>query len=132
MNDYDDSIEPGQRAEIDALTKKFSKELSAGTSALVLLSILNNADKPLYGYQIGKLLNTDKQGAIYPVLRNLEAKGLLQSETQPSENGPPRKYFKISALGRAVLKEWLEIWQQTHIFVDQIIAGNGVGEKNGR
>lgn len=130
MNDFDDCIEPGQRAEIDALTKKFSKELSAGTSALVLLSILHNADKPLYGYQIGKLLNTDKQGAIYPVLRNLEAKGLLQSETQPSENGPPRKYFTISPLGRAVLAQWLQLWEQTQQLVNQAIAGKTNGDND--
>lgn len=116
---------------IEQQVKKFRKELSSGTVSLMLLSILANAKTPLYGYQITKLLegtSGDKQGALYPVLRNLSTKGLLISEVVPSESGPPRKYFTISPLGRAVLKEWLEIWQQTSAFVNQTIADNSVGE----
>nr|WP_247663337.1 PadR family transcriptional regulator [Shewanella sp. MMG014] len=91
---------------------------------------MNNSDKPLYGYQISKLLghsNTDKQGVIYPVLRNMEAKGLLESQVLPSESGPPRKYFTISILGKKVLEEWLQIWQRTQLFVNQIITGKSNG-----
>ena len=65
--------------EIQDIHKKFRKELSSGTAALVLLSILGQAEEPLYGYQIGKLVGAGesenallKQGAIYPVLRSLE------------------------------------------------------------
>jgi PadR family transcriptional regulator, regulatory protein PadR len=118
---------------IDPLVKKFSKELSSGTSALVLLCILNHAETPLYGYQIARLLghhNTDKQGAIYPILRNMEAKGLLTSQMQASESGPPRKYFKISMLGKNVLKEWLTVWHRTQSFVNQAIAGQSKGEED--
>lgn len=132
MNDFEKSNDPLHHADIDSLTKKFSKELNAGTSALVLLSILRHADKPLYGYQIGRLLNTDKQGAIYPVLRNMEANGLLHSETQPSESGPPRKYFTISPLGTAVLAQWLQVWEQTEQMVNQAISGQTNGENDVR
>jgi len=120
---------------VEQQVKKFRKELSSGTVALMLLSILAKAKTPLYGYQITKLFeqsSSDKQGALYPVLRNLSTKGLLESEVVPSENGPPRKYFTISTLGRAVLKEWLEIWHQTHAFVNQTIADNSKGEDNGK
>jgi len=59
--------------------KKFQKELNSGTAALVLLAVLDRADEPMYGYQIAKHLDTGseevpvKQGALYPVLRSLEA-----------------------------------------------------------
>ncbi|WMN60868.1 PadR family transcriptional regulator [Pseudoalteromonas xiamenensis] len=130
MNEFDESNEVEHHIAIESLTKKFSKELSAGTSALVLLSILSNAKQPLYGYQIGRLLNTDKQGAIYPVLRNMEAKGLLYSETQPSESGPPRKYFTISPLGKAVLVQWQQVWTQTQQLVNQAILSTAKGEND--
>jgi PadR family transcriptional regulator, regulatory protein PadR len=120
-------------SSIDALVKKFSRELNSGTSALVLLSILNNAASPLYGYQIAKLLghaNTEKQGAIYPILRNLEANGLLQSQMQPSESGPPRKYFTISPLGKNVLQEWLAVWYRTQSLVNQLITDTSNGDNN--
>ncbi len=113
--------------------KKFRKELSSGTMALVLLSILAKAKDPLYGYQISKLLEhtgSEKQGALYPVLRNLNSKGLLNSKVEPSESGPPRKYFTISKLGRMVLAEWLQIWEQTQSFVDEVTSDNASGDDN--
>ncbi|WNC67344.1 PadR family transcriptional regulator [Thalassotalea nanhaiensis] len=105
--------------------KKFQKELNTGTVALVLLSILKRAKKPLYGYEISKLLDNthgEKQSAIYPVLRSLSEKGLLNSKVKPSDSGPPRKYFTISTLGKAVLKEWVAIWKEKQSLVDQILG----------
>lgn len=116
---------------IDAQSKKFRKELNAGTSALILLGLLNKADEPLYGYQISKLLerqHADKQGAIYPVLRNMVSKGLLDVEVQPSDSGPPRKYFSISPFGKEVLSEWATIWGLTRDFVDHAISGAPMAE----
>lgn len=109
----------------DLLSKKFRKELSSGTSALILLGILSKAEEPLYGYQISKLLerdSSDKQGAIYPVLRNMVAKGLLEVEVMPSDSGPPRKYFSISPLGRSVLEDWSVIWEHTKKLVDRAVS----------
>ena len=108
---------------IAAQVKKFRKELNSGTVALMVLAIVSRAEEPLYGYQIAKQLERngpEKQGALYPVLRNMSAKGLLESYTQPSESGPPRRYFQITNLGKNVLDEWLDIWQQTQAFVNQV------------
>ena len=62
--------------------KKFQKELNAGTSSLVLLSVLDRSKEPMYGYQIAKMLEESgpdipmmKQGTLYPVLRSLEENG---------------------------------------------------------
>ena len=43
-------------AEPAAHTKKFQKELNAGTSSLVMLSVLSWSRASMYGYQIAKLL----------------------------------------------------------------------------
>ena len=53
-----------------------------------------------------------------PVLRNMSASGLLASRVVPSYAGPPRRYYRITEQGRAVLQQWLGIWQQTRDFVD--------------
>jgi PadR family transcriptional regulator PadR len=37
----------------------------------------------------------------------------------PSYSGPPRRYYRITDEGRAVLGEWRTIWQQTRDFVDR-------------
>ena len=116
--------------EINEAIKKFQKELNGGTAALVLLGVLDKADSPMYGYQIAKLIEVQtkdvdimKQGALYPVLRSLEATGLLQSEVEPSVSGPPRRYYKITDSGRKTLAKWIEIWHQTRGFVDAVLKG---------
>ena len=116
--------------ELGAQTKKFQKELNAGTSSLVLLSVLSRSKEPMYGYQIAKLLEESgpdipmmKQGTLYPVLRSLEENSLLESTVEPSVSGPPRRYYKITKDGRAALIEWLEIWKQTKKFVDVNLKG---------
>jgi PadR family transcriptional regulator PadR len=111
-------------------TRKFQKEMNAGTSSLVLLNVLSQSKEPMYGYQIAKLLEENgpdlplmKQGTLYPVLRSLEENGLLSSIVEPSVSGPPRRYYTITPDGREALKEWLEVWKQTKKFVDTILKG---------
>jgi PadR family transcriptional regulator, regulatory protein PadR len=116
--------------DIDPHLRKFQKELAAGSVALVLLAVLGRSQRPLYGYEIAKHLEREgeapvagKQSALYPVLRNLHAAGLLDSHVEPSVAGPPRRYYEATALGRAVLAEWTRAWHSTRAFVDQALAG---------
>ena len=126
-----DSPAPAGPADPDALVRKFQKELNAGLVALVLLAVLERAGDELYGYQIAKQLQGGadglgvpvKQGALYPVLRTLSAQGLLTSRVVPSVAGPPRRYYRITDLGRTTLARWLEIWRRTRGFVEQATAG---------
>jgi PadR family transcriptional regulator, regulatory protein PadR len=113
----------------DQLLRKFRKELNAGTVSLVLLAILAHADEPMYGYQIAKQLEgvedgsgIFKQGTLYPVLRNLAAAGLLDSEVEPSVAGPPRRYYRITPRGRAMLALWRAAWTTTRDLVDALLA----------
>lgn len=110
---------------IDPLTRKFQRELSAGLTALVLLAILADADIDLYGYEIARRLAGDQEiagpfklGALYPVLRNLSAAGLLSSRVVPSYAGPPRRYYRITPQGRDALAAWRATWTATRDFVD--------------
>ncbi len=107
---------------------KFHKELSAGIVSLVLLGVLARAKKPMYGYQIAKQLDetgegvlSGKQSALYPVLRNLSAAGLLIGQVEPSISGPPRRYYRITTLGRRVLDEWTYAWTTTRDFVNTVL-----------
>ncbi len=116
--------------ESEPYLKKFQKELSAGTVALVLLAVLDQSATPLYGYQIAKRLErsgdaffSGKQSALYPVLRNLSAAGLAESHVEPSVAGPPRRYYQITAQGRAVLSQWAAAWAATRDSVDAALQG---------
>jgi PadR family transcriptional regulator PadR len=119
----DDGDVPSEPLDLESLARKFQKELNSGLIALVLLSVLDRANEDLYGYQIAKQLqgadeSPVKQGALYPVLRTLSAHGLLASRVEASVSGPPRRYYRITDLGRATLARWLEIWNRTRTFVD--------------
>ena len=113
----------------EAQLRKFQKELSAGTVPLVLLAVLAGADEPLYGYLIAKRLEgldgvlSGKQSALYPVLRNLEGAGLLESFVEPSMTGPPRRYYRITGAGREVLRDWAAAWRATRDSVDSVLSG---------
>jgi PadR family transcriptional regulator PadR len=114
-----------------ATLPKFQKELSAGTVSLVLLALLQRVPEPLYGYQIAKRLEGAsedslplKQGTLYPVLRSLEASGLLVSHVEPSVSGPPRRYYSITVLGQESLDTWKKAWARTRDFVDAVLEGH--------
>ncbi len=117
--------------EDDPLLRKFQKELSAGTVSLALLAVVADAPEPMYGYQIAKRLEqlgdgvlAGKQSALYPVLRNLEGAGLLESFIEPSDSGPPRRYYRATDLGHATLRRWAEAWRATRDSVDVVLKGN--------
>ncbi|KGI77641.1 PadR family transcriptional regulator [Oleiagrimonas soli] len=109
--------------------KKFEKELASGTVSLVLLAVLAQAAEPMYGYQIAKRLEDSggvlggKQSTLYPVLRNLDAAGLLNSRIEPSISGPPRRYYRITDVGREALAAWTSTWQATRDSVDSVLEG---------
>ena len=114
----------------EPLLRKFQKELSAGTVSLALLAVMAAADEPMYGYQVAKRLEhigegvlAGKQSALYPVLRNLEGSGLLESFVEPSVSGPPRRYYRITAVGRDVLLAWADAWRATRDSVDSVLQG---------
>ena len=116
--------------ELDAYLRKFQKELSTGTVSLALLAVLAKAEEPMYGYLIAKQLErvgegvlSGKQSALYPVLRNLEGGGLLDSFVEPSMSGPPRRYYRITEAGRSTLREWVAAWRATRDSVDSVLLG---------
>ena len=88
-------------------------ELRRGVIVLATLSQLGSEE---YGYSLLKKLadlglEVD-QGTLYPLLRRLEAQGLLESVWKLEESRP-RRYYVISAEGKKLLpklkKEWAGI-----------------------
>ena len=88
-------------------------ELRRGVIVLAALSQLGTEQ---YGYSLLKQLSDQglevDQGTLYPLLRRLEAQGLLESVWK-LEEARPRRYYVISAEGRKLLpklkKEWAGI-----------------------
>ena len=116
--------------DTSAVDRKFSREISSGTTSIALLAILNQAEEPMYGYRIAKEMSGDgeefqiiKQGALYPVLKSLEKNGLLNSTVEPSVSGPPRRYYSITEEGKEALVRWKHIWESTGKIINRILGG---------
>jgi PadR family transcriptional regulator, regulatory protein PadR len=93
-----------------------SKDLIAASSNPIVLAILAEGDS--YGYAIlqrvrelsgGRMQWTD--GMLYPVLHRLERLGHIKARWEVSESGRRRKYYRITAAGRAQLAEERKQWQ---------------------
>ena len=116
--------------DINEINKDFQKGIYTGISVLILLSVVGRSKEPIYGYQIAKIIEKDnadipviKLGTLYPVLRSMEQDGLLESRVDPSVNGPPRRYYRITELGTRTLKQLNTTWQQAKTFVDSLMIG---------
>lgn len=72
-----------------------------GVLELCVLALLRQRD--CYGYEISEILSQRidiVDGTVYPILRKLKADGLLTTYLQEESGGPPRKYYKLTELGR--------------------------------
>ena len=72
-----------------------------GGLELCVLALLRQRD--CYGYEISEILSQRidiADGTVYPILRKLKADGLLTTYLQEESGGPPRKYYKLTELGR--------------------------------
>ena len=93
-----------------------NKDLVAATASPLVLAIL--AERDSYGYAIlkrvselsgGELQWSD--GMLYPVLHRLERQGHIKGKWGASETGRKRKYYHLTARGRAQLAEQRQQWQ---------------------
>ena len=102
--------------------EKLVQELRRGVLVLATLSQLGEAK---YGYSlINELaeqgLNID-QGTLYPLLRRLEADGLLQSHWN-TEGSRPRRYYVISPAGVSLLQALSEEWRNLAMVLDKLLS----------
>jgi PadR family transcriptional regulator PadR len=109
---------------------KIQRQLNAGSVSVALLALLDRAGQPMYGYELSKILERVtraplpmKQGTLYPVLRSLEREGLLASSLEPSDAGPPRRYYRVTPAGYDVLELLEGAWADTRNFVDRVLTG---------
>jgi len=93
-----------------------NKDLIAASSTPIVLAILSEDDS--YGYAIlqrvqelsgGRMEWTD--GMLYPVLHRLERLAYVEAKWKVAESGRRRKYYRITARGRAQLIEERKQWQ---------------------
>ena len=74
-----------------------------------VLALLNRED--LYGYMLMQSVANLSESTLYPVLRRLEKQGLLRVYDQQFQ-GRNRRYYAITAAGRAQLEAYRAEWNE--------------------
>jgi PadR family transcriptional regulator PadR len=96
-------------------------ELRRGCLSLAVLSQLKTER---YGYTLRKALNDQgmeiDEGTLYPLLRRLESHGLLTSEWREEEKRNKR-FYRLSAEGKQVLKQLAAEWQSINKSLNGIL-----------
>jgi PadR family transcriptional regulator PadR len=96
-------------------------ELRRGSLTLAVLAQLR-AER--YGYTLRKALADFgleiDEGTLYPLLRRLEAQGLLTSEWR-EEGGRKKRFYRLSPEGRQMFKQLLAEWKGINDSLDRIV-----------
>ena len=112
---------------------KLEREMMRGAGPTAVLQLLSSAE--MYGYEIVEKLEARSAGVLamgqstlYPMLYNLEAKGLIKSRQVTAENGRPRRYYRLTRRGQKRLTVDREQWSA---LMDAMSALGVTPEKGG-
>ena len=103
------------------------RELLKGVLPLAVLKLLRR--QKMYGYELvtevaarsaGVL--TLGQSTLYPLLYNLEAQGLIESEWVKADSGRDRKYYQLTDKGEKRLARDLSQWAELVRGMSQLVA----------
>jgi PadR family transcriptional regulator PadR len=88
-------------------------QVRKGVLELAVLNALRAG--PKYGYDIVRSLGAVEglvvaEGTVYPILARLKQEGILRSTVEESLQGPPRKYYALTPVGRGLLRAMNDYW----------------------
>ena len=108
---------------------KFERELMKGVAPMITLEVLSRGK--MYGYELSTAIEKRSQGiftlgkgTLYPLLYNLEAKGLIGSEWECEEGKRNRKFYSITSKGTKLLTAQKSEWASLREGLD-LVFGSG-------
>lgn len=101
-------------------------EMLKGTLEGCVLQLIGTEET--YGYAITRRLNDLGfagviEGTVYTILLRLEKNGLVQVTKQPSEVGPPRKFYALNDAGREELARFWAKWEYLSARIGKLKEG---------
>jgi len=95
----------------------FDRELKKGSAELLILSLVEH--RPRHGYEISKLIEERSGGVLkfnvasfYPLLYRLEKRGFIEGKWVEKAGQRRRRYYRVTAQGKHVLKEQRSTWRE--------------------
>ena len=104
---------------------KWEIQVRKGGLGLAVLAIL--WPERLYGLEILRRLDTQAglsipEGTIYPLLSRMKAESLVDSEWVEADAGHPRKYYRLTDLGRRRVREMAQSWRTFAAGLERLLA----------
>jgi len=101
----------------------WATQLRKGMLELCILNAIKGTS--LYGYDIVRKLRRIEtlvisEGTIYPILSRLKREGFVQTTIKESSEGPPRKYYELTAKGEQTLSRMNDYWQDVKTGADTL------------
>jgi transcriptional regulator len=107
-----------------------ASEVKKGSAEVLILGVLEARQR--HGYDIARQIETLSDGAItfnsatlYPTLYRLEQRGLIKGRWVEKPGQRRRRFYRITAAGRAALGEQRSSWQR---FVEALTRVARIGE----
>ena len=94
---------------------KLEREMMRGAGPTAVMQLLSSGE--MYGYEIVEALSSRSDGVfelgqstLYPMLYNLESKGIVSSKEKQGSNGRMRRYYRLTVKGKKKLDADREQW----------------------
>jgi PadR family transcriptional regulator PadR len=104
-------------------SERILTNLRKGVLEFCVLGLL--ADEPRYGLDLAASLHSAgliaSDGSLYPLLTRLRDAGFVTTSWSQGENGRPRRYYELTAAGRAYLTEFRALWTPLSTAVNDIV-----------
>ena len=98
-------------------------QFKKGVLELCVLTKMSRKD--YYGYElveeISQILEIS-EGTLYPILRRLTDEKYFVTYLQESTEGPPRKYYQITKLGKDFQKEQFKQWNEFNQQIEKLLT----------
>jgi PadR family transcriptional regulator len=99
-------------------------QLRRGVLEFCVLALLRDDER--YGFEIVRALSeadglVTTEGTVYPLLARLRKEGVVETTWRESPSGPPRRYYRLTPAGRALLDAFTTEWMRFRDSVDNLL-----------
>jgi len=103
---------------------RVTTNLRKGVLEFCVLARIASGDA--YGFELARELQADGliagEGSLYPLLARLRTGGLVDTRTEESTSGRPRKYYRLTPAGHAQLAAFRAAWVPLRDAVDHAMG----------
>lgn len=101
-------------------------QFKKGVLELIVLESVRRKD--MYGYElveeVSEVIDVN-EGTIYPLLKRLTNERYFETYLRESSEGPPRKYYHLTAAGILYLERLATEWEEFQTRVNAFVRGSG-------